>query len=74
VRWLHSLIFGLTSFVDVGVEHGLKAVDDLRCADQQARIHISPFDAVFAVLLQRWACLGKQLDQIKILLAHPKTR
>jgi len=61
----------LHPFVDVGVEHSLKAVDDLRGADQQARVYIFPIDAV---VLQRRAGLGKQFIQIKILHAHAKSR
>src|SRR5262249_42808446 len=53
----HSLIFEFARvFFDVGVEHGLKSVDDLRGADQQACRYLLPINVV---VVQRWTSLGK---------------
>ena len=57
----------LHPFVDVGVEHSLKAVDDLRGADQQARRYFLPLDAI-----ELWTNLFKKAVQIKIFLAYVK--
>jgi len=48
--------------IDVRIEYGLEAVDDLRGADQQARFYISPVDAV-----ELWTSLVKQVVKIKVL-------
>jgi len=64
-----GIFFTVRRHIAIGVEHRLGAVDDLRGADQQARLYRLPVD-----LAEVRAGLGKHVFQIKILLACAKTR
>src|SRR5262249_14592368 len=70
VSHVHSCILRQPSFPEEGVEHSLKASDDLGGTYQEALVYVLPDDVVFDV----WTSVLKESVKIKIFRTYAEAR